>query len=95
MLPYDVFSSVSKVKEWLQENPLVVQYQLATESIKTVDLTCKDQDGETSLFMPFEGTTHLETLGQPIKPQMDIEVPVEAITQNLASFIAMEGEDNE
>ena len=85
----------SEVSDYLKSNPITIQYPLETESVKTVDLTCKDQDGETTLFMPIEGTTHLETLGQPIKPQMEVEIPVEAIAQNLASFIDMEGEDNE
>ena len=87
--------TIDGIKQYLSQNPLTVQYPLATESIKTVDLTCKDQNGETTLFMPIEGTTHLETSGQPIKPQMEVEIPVEAITQNLASFIDIEGEDNE
>lgn len=39
-----------------------------------------------------EGTMNVTTNGQTIKPLMDISVPVEAITQNLASFINLETE---
>ena len=38
---------LSEFKTWLQSNPITVQYRLATESIKTVDLSCVDQDGTT------------------------------------------------
>ena len=82
-----------EIKQWLSQNPITVQYQLATEVVKTVDLTITNQDGEECYFMPIEGTMHMATNGQPIKPLLDVEVPVEAITQNLASFINMKMND--
>ena len=82
---------INEFKAWLTENPVTIQYQLATESIKTVDLMITNQDGETlSNIKPIEGTMHIQTDGEPIKPTVSMEIPVEAITQNLASFI--EGE---
>ena len=32
-------STVNNFKQWLSQNPITLQYQLATESIKTVDLS--------------------------------------------------------
>ena len=61
---------------------------LSQEVIKTVDLTIEDNDGNTlSKIKPIEGTMHLSTDGETIKPTFTGEIPVEAIVQNLASFI--------
>ena len=38
--------SVDALKTYIRKNPITVQYQLATESTKTVDLTIVNQDGE-------------------------------------------------
>ena len=79
---------IAGFKNWLASNPLTIQYQLATESVKTVDFTVTDQDGNTeSIIRPLEGTMHLMTEGDTLKPLFSGEIPVEAITQNLASFI--------
>ena len=75
----------------LSQNPITVQYPLATESVKTVDLKITNQDGnQLSVIKPLEGTMHISTNGSPIKPTATLEIPVEAITQNLTSFIEME-----
>ena len=85
--------NTDEIKEWLTQNPITVQYQLATESIKTktVGLSIADENGhEINRFKPIEGTMHIQTDGTPIKPTVSMEIPVEAITQNLASFIETE-----
>ena len=67
---------------------------LSQEVIKTVDLTITNQDGETlNKFKPLEGTMHLSTSSKTIAPLFSGEIPVEAITQNLASFIDLETEE--
>lgn len=64
------------------------RYKLTQEVVKTVDLNIVDQDGNTlTIIKPIEGTMHLSTDGETIKPTFTGEIPVEAITQNLASFI--------
>ena len=65
---------------------------LAQAVVKTVDLNIQDQDGNTlgntlSEIRPIEGTMHIHTDGTPLKPTITMEIPVEATTQNLASFI--------
>lgn len=84
---------VNGLKQYLQSNPITVQYQLATESIKTVDLTTLNESGETVYFMPLEGIMNVSTSSETIQPTFDMTVPVEATTQNLASFINMETEE--
>ena len=66
---------------------------LSQEVVKSVDLTITNQDGETlNKLKPIEGTMHLSTSSDTIKPLFSGEIPVEAITQNLASFIDLETE---
>ena len=61
---------------------------LTQEVVKTVDLNIEDQDGNTlSKIKPIEGTMHLSTSSDTIQPTFSGEIPVEAITKNLASFI--------
>ena len=64
---------------------------LTQEVVKTVDLSITDESGnKINHFIPIEGTMRIQTDGKPVKPTVSLEIPVEAITQNLASFI--EGE---
>ena len=82
--------TVAGFKSYLSKNPITIQYQLSNTAIKTVGLSVVNQEGQHSSLKAFEGTTNIQTNGQPIKPLLDIEVPVEAITQNLESFIEEE-----
>lgn len=86
-----IFIGVSKgvnINDYLSQNTPKIQYDLSQSIIKTVDLTVVDQDGnEREQIKPIEGTMHLSTSGETIKPLFNGEIPVEAITQNLASFI--------
>ena len=76
--------------QYLQQNPITVQYELKTETIKTVELTCTNEQGQNVQFKPIEGTMHVQTSSDSILPLLDMEVPVEAMTQNLNSFASME-----
>ena len=40
--------------------------------------------------MPLEGTMYASSSSETIQPVFDMSVPVEATTQNLASFIDLE-----
>ncbi len=47
-------------KIWLSQNPITVQYQLTTKSIKTVDLKVVDQDDNpVKQLSAFDETTHI------------------------------------
>ena len=86
--------TVEGFKEYIKQNPITVLYELATESIKTVDLNIQDQNGKTlSVIKPIEGKMFVSTSSDTIKPLFSGEIPVEAITQNLASFIDFEMEE--
>ena len=65
---------------YLKEHPLVVQYELATVVVKTVDSTMVDQDGKTiSKLNSFNGTTHISTevTQGSVHPTVAVEVAVE------------------
>ena len=83
---------VKGFKKWLNENPITIYHPvIGSESVKTVELNIQDQNGKTlSVIKPIEGTMHIKTSGTPIPPTAVLEVPVEAITQNLASFIDLD-----
>ena len=53
-------SDTQGFKQWLSQNPIAVQYELATESIKTVDLKVVNQDGnQVKELSAFDGTTYI------------------------------------
>ena len=88
--------SVSEFKTYIDRLSPKLQYQLKTPTIKTVDLTVTDQSGNTlSTIKPIEGTMNIEVSGSPIAPTAVLDVPVEATTQNLASFIDLEMEEKQ
>lgn len=61
------FNTEDKIKSFLSQNPITVQYPLATPIIKTVDLT--------PLNKPYEGSNHYE-LTSNIPCEAILEVPV-------------------
>lgn len=61
------FDTVDKIKSFLSQNPITVQYPLATPVVKTVDLT--------PLNKPYEGLNHYE-LTSNIPCEAILEVPV-------------------
>ena len=73
-------NSVGAIRTYFKTNPLIIQYRLATESIKTVDLTMVDQDEQTiSKLNSFNGTTHVSTevAENSVYPTIAIEVATE------------------
>lgn len=71
-------STLTELKNYLQSNPLTVQYQLATPNIKTVDLNVVDQDGNTiPKIKSYNGVTHLE-----------VTVPKQSLLPNVSAEVA-------
>ena len=60
-------------KEWLSQNPFTIQYQLKTESIKTVDLNVVDQNNtKTDKIHVFNETTHVNASSDELTPTVNI-----------------------
>ena len=65
---------VNGFKSFLSTNPITIQYELATESIKTVDLTTVDQDGQPTQLGTFENVTHVSLESAGLIPEVEMEV---------------------
>ena len=59
-------------KQYLSQNPLTVQYQLATESVKTVDLS-------DNHVYSYKGTTHYDCSSEDgsLVPTLSVKVPTD------------------
>ena len=62
------------VKDWLSKNPIIIQYQLETESVKTVDLSAVDQDGNDTKLSTFEDITYVTLSSEGLIPEAELEV---------------------
>ena len=69
---------VNGVKQYLQSNPITIQYELTNKSVKTVDLSVVDQDGNTiPKVKSHNGTTHLE-----------VKIPKQSLLPNISAEVA-------
>ena len=65
---------VSHLKTYLQSNPITAQYELANESIKTVDLSTLDQDGNKTKLKTFNDITHVSLSSEGLIPEAGMTV---------------------
>ena len=82
-------TSSSEVSNYLRENPITIWYQLATESVKTVDLSIVDQNGkEIDNIHTFDGITHINTDSNGLIPIVNInkEVSYESILKPSTTY---------
>ena len=69
------FTNIQDWKQYLSQNPITVQYQLATVSVKTVDLSVIDQDGNVlPKIKTFNDITHVNVSSNGILPKVEMEV---------------------
>ena len=62
-------STKDEFHQYLSQNPITVYYQLATESVKTVDLSILDQnENKVSSISSFNDTTHITASSETIPP---------------------------
>ena len=64
----------SAIRNYLQQNPITVQYQLATELVKTVDLSTLDQDGNKTKLKTFNDITHVSLSSEGLIPEAGMTV---------------------
>ena len=67
-------SNVTEIKEFLSTNNIRISYKLATESIKTVDLSVVDQDGNNAELSTFNDITHVTLSSEGLIPEAELEV---------------------
>ncbi len=81
---YTGHTNENDLKSWLQQNRLTIQYELATESVKTVDLTVVNQDNQPTQLGTFENVTHVSLESAGLIPTLEMEVATH-ISKELAS----------
>lgn len=64
--------SVSEFKQWLSQNPILIQYQLKTESVKTVDLMPSGTHPSTTPYCWKNGLIQLSSSG--LLPNLEYSV---------------------
>ena len=67
-------TTLSNWNAYLQQNPITVQYQLKTESIKTVDLSIVDQDGNDTKLSTFNDITYVTLSSEGLMPEVELKV---------------------
>ena len=79
-------------QRYINGNPVIIQYPLETESIKTVDLTILDQNGENvKQLMSFNGGTHFNTKSSEGSPLPTVVVSVETDLEETLMVCSLEG----
>lgn len=76
--------SVEGMNQYLQSNPITVQYELTTPINKTVDLTVVDQDNQPTQLGTFKNITHVSLEAENLIPEVEMEVAT-IISKELAS----------
>ena len=84
-------SNVESFKDWLSQNPITIQYELATESVKTVDLSVVDQDGNDTKLSTFNDITHVTLSSEGLIPEAELEV-AEKVPEIAASILTISRE---
>ena len=76
--------SITEFKNYLSQNPLIVQYQ-SIESVKTVDLSTIDQDGKETELSTFDDITHVTVSSEGLVPTGDIDIarPIQFVDYSL------------
>lgn len=72
-------------QRYINGNPVIIQYPLETESIKTVDLSIMDQDGQPTKLKTFNDITHVSIEAEDLLPTIDLEVATK-IEETLSSL---------
>ena len=84
LLKTDV-SSIDEFRQWLIDKSLVIHYQLATESIKTVDLSILNQDDKPTKLKTFDDITYVDISSNGLLPELETTV----LTKNLEQLSTM------
>ena len=78
-------------KEWLNNNNTIIQYKYSTESIKTVDLSTVNQDGNNTKLSTFNDITHVTLSSEGLIPEAELEVATK--NKEVLSTMSLEMDD--
>ena len=83
-------TSINELKQYLQSTPLVVQH-LQTESVKTVDLSVVDQDGNDTELSTFNDITHVTLSSEGLISEAELEVATK--NEEILNTMSLEMDD--
>lgn len=72
-LSFNDLSTVEEVKNYLKNNNATLQYQLATPTVKTVDLTITDQDNQPQERMKLFPNGYINTSSLTFPPTLELK----------------------
>ena len=85
-------TTLDGIKQYLSENPLYFVVPLLDKSIKTVDLTILDQNGQNvKQLMSFNGGTHFNTKSSDGSPLPTVSVSVETDLEETLKVCSLDG----
>ena len=67
-------TNIDELKTYLSQNPITIQYRLLNESVKTVDLSVVNQDGNNTKLSTFNDITHVTLSSEGLIPEAELEV---------------------
>lgn len=79
------------LKTYLEENPLILIIQLEQESIKTVDLSVVDRDGNNTKLKTFNDITYVTLSSEGLIPEAELEVATK--NEEVLSTMSLEMND--
>ena len=91
-------STIEELKTWLSNNPIKILIPKNNNSVKTVALTIKDQDGKTSRQLStYEGVTHVNVSSNGLTPSADISYKMYSTTDVVSGTSATieDGKDSD
>ena len=69
-----VHSKEKDIVQWLKDNPTLIIYPLIESTIKTVDLSIVDQDGNDTKLSTFDDITYVTLSSEGLIPESELEV---------------------
>ena len=84
-------STVEELKAYLSQNPITFIHELVEESIKTVDLSTVNQDGNNTELSTFDDLTHVTLSSEGLIPEAELEVA--AKNEEVLNTMSLEMDD--
>ena len=84
-------STVAELTVYLSQNPITIQYQIKKESIKTVDLSTVNQDGNNTKLSTFIDITHVTLSSEGLIPEAELEVATK--NEEVLNTLSLEMDD--
>ena len=83
----EIVRDVNQFKQWLLQNPITIQYELATPITKSIDISIVNQDGNPTSLRTFDDTTHVLLNSEGLVPTASLTVITKIPSASSASLL--------